>query len=188
MNQRDVWDSIAEAWEKYRKIPFQEFKKFIKSKKGLVLDIGCGTGRNLVKINGSYVCIDFSINMLKLAKKKIKASFVLADASSLPFKENVFDAVIFHSVLHCLKKKQRLSALSEMKRVMKPSSSAFISVWNKDSGEKLVSWTYKGKKYMRYYYFFTKDELEKTLNKIGFKSIKVQLDEKEKNIIAIVEK
>jgi demethylmenaquinone methyltransferase/2-methoxy-6-polyprenyl-1,4-benzoquinol methylase len=65
-----------------------------------VLDLACGSGdvyklleknHPMLKIFG----IDFSINMLKIAKKKIKkARLVLADVYSAPFKKEIFDRII----------------------------------------------------------------------------------------------
>ncbi|MHA1291725.1 MAG: methyltransferase domain-containing protein [Promethearchaeota archaeon] len=68
------------------------------------LDVGCGTG-NVLKFGQRYfknaIGTDVSINMLKIAKEK-GCEVVQADALSLPFKPNIFNAVSIFSVLHHL--------------------------------------------------------------------------------------
>lgn len=67
--QEKVWDSIAKAWNKYvvKKIPF--VVDFLKSKKGKVIDLGCGDGRNMIDSDSlKYYGVDFSGESLKHAK------------------------------------------------------------------------------------------------------------------------
>ena len=74
--------------------------------KGKILDVACGTGEIGIKIlqrinTGINVYgLDFSINMLELAKNKIKKHgkeellhLTAGNAFYLPFKDNTFDAV-----------------------------------------------------------------------------------------------
>jgi predicted RNA methylase len=46
-NQEVIWDKISAPWKVYviKNIPI--VKDFIKDKKGKVIDLGCGTGRNM---------------------------------------------------------------------------------------------------------------------------------------------
>ena len=68
MNQQKVWNKIALEWNKFRIKPLKEVQEFLKNKKGNILDLGCGTGRNFIKINGLIYGIDFSSKMIKFAK------------------------------------------------------------------------------------------------------------------------
>jgi len=198
-NQQKVWDNIAEEWSKYRKDPQEKTLNFLKKQKGKVLDLGCGSGRNLTKIkNGKMWLVDFSKEMIKQAKenakkKKISAEFKVANTTTLPFKDNFFDSAIFINTLHCIETKQaREKSLKELFRVLKPKSQALISVWSKNQEriknkpkECYIPWTTPKGKVQRYTYIFEKEELENLLKKVGFKI----LDSKEdKNIIAIVQK
>ncbi len=58
-----------------------------------ILDMGCGPGRFLEPFSIAHAYgVDFSTNMLKLAKGK-GANLVRGDVEHLPFKEGVFDVV-----------------------------------------------------------------------------------------------
>tara|TARA_Y100000310_G_scaffold327798_1_gene394713 strand:+ start:448 stop:1077 length:630 start_codon:yes stop_codon:yes gene_type:complete len=209
MNQKEVWENIAQPWKEFKINPDAEVVDFLKDKKGKILDLGCGSGRNFVKLNTEYKVygVDFSKEMLKYAKqfakkKKTNIEIVNANVNCLPFDNNFFDSAIFIRALHCVdSKKEREKALRELFRVMKPNAEALISVWDKNQErfknsekEKIISWSYKGKKNLRYYYLYEKKEFKELLKKIGFKVIKIH-DRKnkeglnsEKNIIVKVRK
>ena len=91
MNQKEVWDNIAEEWDKFKQIPSEFSKDFLKKSAGNVLDLGSGSGRHLTKIkNGKMYLVDFSDKMIELAKKKAKklkvqAEFNVANLTKLPF-------------------------------------------------------------------------------------------------------
>ena len=80
----------------------QIFSKLLGDRKGLVLEIACGTSRYSVLFNGDkYVGLDFSEAMLKLAKNKYPhQQYVKADAFHLPFKEGVFKIVFASRFVH----------------------------------------------------------------------------------------
>ena len=184
-NQIKVWNKIAKPWKTYviKRIPIVE--EFLKGKKGKIVDLGCGSGRNMIsnpKIN--YYGIDFSELQLKQAeefikKNKIKAKLYKSEAYNLAFKDNYFDYGLFISTLHCLESKEkREKALKEFYRVLKQNSQLLISVWNsedkrfnhvKNHGDIYMSWKEQGINYMRYYYLYQKEELINQLKKAGFK-------------------
>lgn len=76
----------------------------------LTLDIGCGTGRQIVPLaqrNIQVIGVDISEEMLLLARKKIAAlgflrsvDFVICDAEKMPFKDQSFDACTMVGTLH----------------------------------------------------------------------------------------
>ncbi len=64
-----------------------------------VLEIGCGTGRFINSFRRSFVNkkiygIDISLNMLKTAKNKNINNILCSTGENLPFKNNIFDAVV----------------------------------------------------------------------------------------------
>src|SRR3954453_18875115 len=65
---------------------------------GLCLDLGCGTGRAIPLLRDAgwtVVATDVSENQLELARQRGgESSVVQADARSLPFEDEAFDAVI----------------------------------------------------------------------------------------------
>ena len=199
MNQKKVWDKIAPEWNKVKRKQYSDFKKFIKNKKGKILDLGCGSGRNLVKNSSlKFYCVDFSTEMIKFAKEKtekenINAKFHISNITKIPFKNDFFDSAIFISSLHCLdSKEKRENSLKELYRVLKPKAEAMISVWSRNNQriknkpkESKIPWTVEEKKYFRYYYIYEKKELENLLKNTKFKIIKSWEDN---NIVFIVKK
>jgi ubiquinone/menaquinone biosynthesis C-methylase UbiE len=186
MSQKEVWNSIAKSWKEFRKKPVPEIVYFLKDKKGKVLDLGCGSGRNFTKIRGTIYGVDFSREMLKFAKQtanknKIKVNLTLASSDNLPFQDNFFDSAICIASLHCIQsKKSRKRTLEELYRVLKPGTKAMIVVWDKNQSrfknsgkETLVPWKHKEKEQMRYYYLYDKKEIKDLLKSVGFKILKI---------------
>jgi len=190
-NQEIVWDSIAKPWKTYvvKKIPIVE--EFLKDKSGLIIDLGCGTGRNMIpneKI--TYYGVDFSKGQLEQAKKYIKKNKVNcklfeSKLNKLPeeFKNNTFDYGLFMASLHCIEsEEERILALKELYRVLKPNSQALISVWNsedkrfshiKNKGDIYMSWKENNIPHMRHYYLYKKEEIINLLKSAGFKILKL---------------
>tara|TARA_Y100000310_G_C20617856_1_gene781628 strand:+ start:230 stop:847 length:618 start_codon:yes stop_codon:yes gene_type:complete len=200
-NQEKTWDKIAKPWKEFRvKIP-QSVEKFLKNKKGKILDLGCGSGRNFAKISGlSWYGVDFSKQMLKYAKKRAEKLGInldeikKAEADNLPFEDNYFDAVLCYAVLHGIDgNKKRKKILKEIYRVLKSGGVGFVSVWGKKSPrlknktkECFVPWTTQlDKPTKRYTYIYNKDELEKEISKAGFEILNSW---EERNINVVVKK
>ncbi len=206
MNQRYAWNVLASPWKTYRKRVWPETREFLKSRYGLILDLGCGSGRNFEQVKGKTVGLDFSENMLKFARqaaeeKKINASLVAGDAICLPFRNNIFDAAICISTLQCIEgKANRKKSLKELHRVLRKNSEVLVSCWNRDQPrfrgkrEGFIPWNFEGEKLMRYYYLFGQEELQKLLESAGFEIMEIHGSEARafnlfsKNIIATARK
>lgn len=200
MKQKEVWNSIAPEWDKFRDKPMSEVLDFLKDKKGKVLDLGCGTGRHLLKNKSiEFYGVDFSEEMIKFAKinakkKSITAKFFVSDSYDLSFKDNFFDSAIYMASLHCVESEElRRKSLEELFRVMRKNASALITVWSKNHiklvnhpKESTISWKKNSEKLQRYYYLYDKHELKELLEDVGLEI--VSIDEDDKNIIAIVKK
>jgi ubiquinone/menaquinone biosynthesis C-methylase UbiE len=193
MNQEEIWDEIAPSWADEKNKTFPGLVEFLKNKKGKILDLGCGSGRNFSAIKGEIYGIDFSKKMLEFASKKDpKANLIKSSVTIIPFKDNFFDAAIYIATLHCIEKENdRKKSLEEIYRVLKPKTQAFITVWSrnhervKKQGDNIIPRTINNNKLLRFYYIYTKDELSTLLKKVGFKIISIK---EEENIIATVEK
>lgn len=191
INQKNVWDKIAENWNDYRKKPFQEVIEFLKNKKGKILDVGCGSGRNFIKNEGlEFYGVDFSQKMLSLAEKNaeeknIKVELKPMEDEKIPYENNFFDYILCISVLHCIEtKEKREKLIDEIKRVLKKDGQALISVWSKNNKktkgklkEAFIPWKIEGKEYLRYYYFYDLNELEEILKKKKFKILEKKENE-----------
>ena len=133
-NQEKVWDKIANKWKDFRINPVDEVKEFLKNKKGKVLDLGCGSGRNfIIEKDLEFYGIDFSKKMVKIAKQKPYKKVLKSNAWEIEFPDNFFDYALYISALHCIPlKENREKSLAELARVLKPKARALISVWDKE--------------------------------------------------------
>jgi ubiquinone/menaquinone biosynthesis C-methylase UbiE len=96
----------------------------------LIADIGCGEGKYL-NINKNIMTIgcDYSIKLCKLATTN-SSNVIVCDNLSLPFKNELFDAVISIGVIHHFStKKRRIEALKELVRIVKVDGKVMIYVW-----------------------------------------------------------
>jgi ubiquinone/menaquinone biosynthesis C-methylase UbiE len=186
--QEEVWDNIADSWKEYRVKGIPIVTEFLKNKKGRVVDLGCGTGRNMIKNDRiEYYGIDFSKKQLKYArnfiqKQEINAKLFESKADKLnrgTFSDDMFDYGLFIATLHCLETpEERENALKEFYRILKKNAEALISVWSSEDkrfnglkGDIYMSWKKDNVLYMRYYYLYNKQELINLLEKVGFKII-----------------
>ncbi|MFQ5957298.1 MAG: class I SAM-dependent methyltransferase [Candidatus Brocadiales bacterium] len=98
-----------------------------------VLEVGCGTASILIRAHGfrdstrRYYGVDISHTMLERATHNIKRkhledsiSIAAGPASSLPFKDESFSAVLFAYVIKHLSDETFVSALREANRVLVP--------------------------------------------------------------------
>ena len=106
-----------------------------------VLELGCGDGslweRNLERIPDDWeiTLTDFSEGMLQDTREKLSGSakrfrFLAADARSIPFPADHFDAVLANHMLYHVN--ERPKALKEMLRVLKPGGRLYASTIGQD--------------------------------------------------------
>ena len=69
MEQREAWNILAPEWRRLRPHASRDAEEFLDDAKGLILDVGCGTGRNLMK-GKRYVAFDFAEKQAEFAKEK----------------------------------------------------------------------------------------------------------------------
>jgi ubiquinone/menaquinone biosynthesis C-methylase UbiE len=125
----DAEDKTAENYDLlynrtyFAKKLYSDFAKEIKNitQSGKILELACGTG-NLTSLLASQknlerYCIDFSWNMLQIAKKRC-SNCAQADLEFLPFKKEHFDLVYIHSALHHFLSLYKI--VNEVKRILKP--------------------------------------------------------------------
>jgi ubiquinone/menaquinone biosynthesis C-methylase UbiE len=197
-NQQQIWDNIAKPWKTYVVKQIPAVKNFLKNKKGKIIDLGCGTGRNMIpNKNITYYGIDFSTNQLKQARKHIKlnninAKLYKSKLNKLPtsFKDNTFDHGLFIASLHCIETKEnRKKSLEEFHRVLKPKAKAILTVWNStdkrfkhinNKGPIYMSWKENNIPHMRYYYLYKKQELTNLVKSIGFKILSFKTHDENK--------
>lgn len=137
--KQNQFDLIAESYEKFipQHIVLHYLNKrasFIKRliKQGLVLDVGCGTGllvNKLEHLGFTVAGLDSSAGMLKQMKRMKRSNPICGTSESLPFKSDSFDLVLSIAALHHIGDKERITqSFLEMVRVAKPG--AKILIWD----------------------------------------------------------
>jgi len=211
---REVFDEIAESW--YHRRHWSRFTKELQEiasrwQEGRILNIGCAHGPDFLPFKNNFELwgLDLSREMVKLAQKyaakfNFKANLAIADAVVLPYADATFDFAIAIAAYHHIQgNEQRLQALDELRRVLKPGGESFITLWNHwqpgfwlKGRDANVSWKLKGKTVYRYYHLFSYPELSKLLTKAGFKVLDIFPEKSyhfplkffSKNICALIKK
>jgi ubiquinone/menaquinone biosynthesis C-methylase UbiE len=159
----DEWVNIVE--EGLTLYEQKYIEKYI-DRGGKLLDIGCGGGREGIALasNGyNVIGIDLVLPMVVNARKtaakmKQRLEYSAMNALSLGFQNNTFNGVLMlGQVLAFIPlRKNRIAALREAFRVLKPGGKILLTTHSRNSHFK-----YK-------IYFFVKDNLRRILNWFGF--------------------
>ena len=94
-----------------------------------VLELACGSGQlsfRLSRLVRDWEATDFSPKMIAQAKLKPRGAglhFSVQDATSLPYADETFDAVLIANALHIMPRPEK--ALAEIYRVLKPGGQLF---------------------------------------------------------------
>jgi len=125
-----------------------------------VLEIGFGTGHCLEEIakrvggNGKAYGIDISSGMLDITRKRVekkrladRVELYCGDAMSMPYEDNMFDAVFMSFTLELFDTPETPAVLKEIKRVLKPKGRLGVVSMSKEDGEsrllKAYEWIHK---------------------------------------------
>ncbi|MEK6893610.1 MAG: class I SAM-dependent methyltransferase [Nanoarchaeota archaeon] len=116
--------------------------RFIK-KSDKILDLACGYGRvsfPLMQKGFDITGVDLSLNLIKEAKeeakrKNLRIQFKMGDFREIPYPSENFNKIIclWSSFNHLLKKKDQITALNEMYRILKKKGLAVIDFPNGES-------------------------------------------------------
>jgi trans-aconitate 2-methyltransferase len=155
-----------------------------------ILDIGCGDGRVTALLakrtpDGSVLGIDISQSMIEFASSHYpkaeypNLAFRRQDAAEISF-ENQFDRVVSFSTLHWVLDQER--ALKAIHRALVPGGTICIHTYGKgpmnvtDIGDQLVrteKWASHFPSYFKQRVFFTLQEYQTLLEKVGFEQIQI---------------
>ena len=179
------YETKAQEFSNTRYKTWPKIKQFLSNTNGLLLDAGCGNGRNMPE---NSLGIDFSLGLLKQARKKdINNEYIQADVLKLPFNDDIFGNILSIAVIHHLNThERRVMAMKEMYRVLKSDGYLLIYVWDKDSvkGDKfkkineydyMVDWKKTG--CMRYYPMFDLKSFERFIKATNFKILEIGVEQ-----------
>lgn len=186
---REAFNKIAQSWygfRHYSRFQSELQEMALRWKSGRLLNVGCGHGADFIpfKDNFELFGLDFSHDMINQAQKysskfDFETDLLVGDAGYLPFNDGSFDWAIGIAVYHHISgKAERRRAFAELRRILKPGSEAFITVWNRWQSRFLLSgqdtyvpWKTKDQVLNRYYHLFTYIELKRLINESGFRII-----------------
>jgi len=179
MDYRAFYDLVGKCYPE-DKIVYQRpnhrirekiIKKYLREAKGLVIDIGCSSGKYL---EDRMIGADISIEKLKKAKSKLLVNLDVEE--DLCFPENSFDFVLFSEILEHLRNPEK--ALKNVHNILKPSGRILLTTPHKLSKsieyegiEPLIEYGITegthGNKYI--HRNFSKEELKTLLESTGFR-------------------
>lgn len=143
-----------------------------------LLDVGCGAGEKskyLVKNGFNVTGIDFSDEMIKLAKEQVPTGrfFVKDIKQPLEF-EDLFDGVFAQAVLLHIPKNEIVDVLKNITEPLKSGGYFYVAVKEIRPGnedEEIVKENDYGYEYERFFSYFSLDELKDYIKKIGLQVI-----------------
>lgn len=133
-----IFSQHPEYWDKeYASPECREPSGFIhrrvakRARNGRILDVGCGGGYILSKVQSQHrelFGFDITLEGVKRAKKWVKeVNFCLGDARNIPFKPDTFDCLTCSEVLEHIPSDE---PFRELYRVLKPGGIALVTVPN----------------------------------------------------------
>jgi SAM-dependent methyltransferase len=173
-------------YSNYSKDKFSSIKlglfKFCKrlSKKGLVLDLGCGPGihSNFISQNGLRVFgVDLSEGMIKHAKTYFPdINFARMNVLNLGFKDSSFNGIWSSCLIHHIPKNKIIFLFHELYRIAK--NNCIIYLITKSGVNETIEETHLDKLYIgpRYLVGLQEDELKKMIILSGFKLLTLKID------------
>ncbi|AET73262.1 hypothetical protein PGAG_00373 [Phaeocystis globosa virus 12T] len=188
-NVRSVYQDIAQHFNNTRVYKWSWVVDFLNKYTGdnLILDLGCGNGRNMVHNQIKFIGIDNCDKFIHICRGKGLEVYNY-NITDVRLKSNLVDAIICIAVFHHLSTvEHRIEALKEMKRLVKPGGKILISVWSinqpanskrhfNNYGNNIVLWNNYGTTYERFYYIFEVDEIKELFKSIGLNLISHELN------------
>jgi len=159
------------SWRFRRLIP-----EWLEDKKGLFLEIGCGTGWLCAlaqEMGWQVVGLDISLNACSVARQTWGIPVLCSDSVSLPFKSNTFRLVVLRHVLEHLPSPRQ--ALSEVYRVLKENGWVALEVPNAESlGRQVYGPLWDSWDLPRHLHHFTPVTLGRFMEQAGFCKIQIK--------------
>lgn len=144
-------------------------KKYINNLQAedMVLDLGCGTGANLILFPRQGIGLDREFLALQISRNKGLSRLVQADAHNLPFKDETFAVVIITQVLYHQKIRREEKVLQEVKRVLRKGGRLLLA----EPAFEILRREHDRVEHTRKRY--QREEIRNLLEKCGFRILKI---------------
>src|SRR3990167_3310097 len=153
-------------WHLSKRRELIDIVKQLNLKNSNILEIGCGTGKNLELLSkfGEAWGLDKSREAIKFCKRRGLNNLVLGDAENIPFSKGKFNLII---LLDVLEHTDDIMSIKEMSRVLAPKGYLIITV-------PAFSWLWsQWDVVLEHKRRYTKHELTSKLELGGFKIVKI---------------
>lgn len=133
---RHSYEAVAEGYASWRSRPWSISRL---SSPGNILDLGSGHCINGVeaalKTNSYVVCVDYSVNMITIAKmiifkKDVYGDYVVADMLRTPFRENSFNTILLIASIHHIPEYFIRRITSDLNRILRRRGLIIITIWS----------------------------------------------------------
>jgi len=199
-HNKQVYNVIARHFSDTRQKPWDFVADFLDKQEPLSygLETGCGNGKNMMyRDDLVFKGIDFSPEFVKICHER-KLDVIEGDMRELPYADNTFDFVISIAVIHHLQHEgERIRAMNEMLRVVKPGGIVYIVVWAKtqeksskrifNTTDEMVTWKNRTDNtiYHRYYHLYNMGDLTDEVEKTDYKTVSTEIYELNNHSITI---
>lgn len=180
MDLKQTYNKIALDWTKdhaksdWWAEPAHIFLQYLKPK-DKILDVGCASGlktKYLIEKGFKVTGIDFSEEMIKLAKEHCpEAEFYVRDIKE-PLNLEIFDAIFAQAVLLHIPKVEFLKVLENLNNNLKSGGYIYLAVKELKEGEQEEQTVIENDynyEYERFFSFFTMPEIKNYLAKLDIK-------------------
>jgi ubiquinone/menaquinone biosynthesis C-methylase UbiE len=172
-----IYEKIASAYAKKFNQPSEHIDDFMASLSGgkKVLDVGCGPGVDAKYLHDkgcNVTGVDLSKNMIDIAKKTIReVDFKVKDMRKMNFPNSSFDGIfIAYSLIH-IPKEDVKAVIEKAYNLLKEDGILYVAVQTGESKELFVTEPLDPKEQI-FLNIFSKDEIEKNIQRAGFSIIK----------------
>lgn len=186
-NVKEVYEEIAEHFDVTRVNKWAWVENFLNNfkKNSLILDLGCGNGRNMNHKDIKFIGVDNCDKFVSICNNK-GLNIINSNITKIDLENQKADGIICIAVFHHLSTlENRIDALKEMKRLLKPGGKILLSIWSinqpiktrrkfNNYGNNIVIWNSYGKIYERYYYIFKIDEIKSLFRLLGLLVLKYE--------------